>query len=417
MIKPNVIGLRPRRSYRTGDITDMRVTQAVMEYVAVKSRASRVTLAEGGSYRNFGDKGKDNVVFQNGHQVNAETFDWGSDEWQGFNGSLGDMLARLRRLAPNKEFNYTDLAYDAVRDAGGRLQTVMVPAGPNGVGAASTKPDYFVANTIVDCDFLITVPVLKVHNQCGITCCLKNYVGTAPRIAYASPGGFSNRRLHDQYSVDGRIDPFIADLAAFHPPDYAVVDGILGLQRTEHGNRRPDQQVRSNLIIAGEDPVAADALGAQLTGFNPWDIDYLHHGQSYGMGTFDLSKMDVRGDEPDHLRRLWQKPRRWYGRANREWLISSDPDAPLRSWEPHTSSMDTLEVPGLNEGATASAAVRVMAEGRRKAFLWAGCRGGLTARLNGEVVMERTNRARYRKGHFRQAVELRPGENLLEFRL
>ena len=34
VIKPNIGSLPPRQSYRTGDVTDMRVVRAVLEYVA-----------------------------------------------------------------------------------------------------------------------------------------------------------------------------------------------------------------------------------------------------------------------------------------------------------------------------------------------------------------------------------------------
>src|SRR5437764_5910606 len=39
VIKPNIVGLRGREFYTTGDITDMRVSRAVLEYVARFSRA------------------------------------------------------------------------------------------------------------------------------------------------------------------------------------------------------------------------------------------------------------------------------------------------------------------------------------------------------------------------------------------
>src|ERR1043166_4725273 len=48
VIKPNIIGLPPRPSYRTGDVTDFRVTKAVVEYVASKSKAGGITIAGGG---------------------------------------------------------------------------------------------------------------------------------------------------------------------------------------------------------------------------------------------------------------------------------------------------------------------------------------------------------------------------------
>ena len=61
--------------------------------------------------------------------------------------------------------------------------------------------------------------------------------------------------------------------------------------------------------------------------------------------------------------------------------------------------------------------MRVVAEGTRKAFLWVGARGRVTAFLNGERVMQEEGTTRYRVGQFQNAVELRSGENLLVFEL
>jgi hypothetical protein len=62
VIKPNIVFLRPQGGYRSGDITDFRVTAAVLEYVAQKTRAGRVTIAEGGSYRQVRDPIDKDVV-------------------------------------------------------------------------------------------------------------------------------------------------------------------------------------------------------------------------------------------------------------------------------------------------------------------------------------------------------------------
>jgi hypothetical protein len=62
-------------------------------------------------------------------------------------------------------------------------------------------------------------------------------------------------------------------------------------------------------------------------------------------------------------------------------------------------------------------AVRVIADGNRKAFLWVGAHGQLKAFLNGEKVMEEQATTRYRIGQFQKPVELRSGENLLRFEL
>ncbi|MBK9169910.1 MAG: DUF362 domain-containing protein [Bryobacterales bacterium] len=414
VIKPNIVFLRPHPSYAPGDITDFRVTRAVLEYVAAHSRAGRITVAEGGTYRRHDDPAEDNVVVQGGRRVGAYDFDWGANEFPGHDGSLHSLLAGCARRFPDKKFDYVDLSYDAVRGPDGQFRRIVVPRAPNGVGAFGARPDYFVTKTITGCDFLITVPVMKVHLECGITACLKNYVGTAPRQAYATPGYFHNATLHSGHSAGGRIDPFIVDLAAFHPPDYCVVDGIRGLQSQEHSIHRDDQTVRSNLVFAGEDPVAADALAARLMGFNPHDIEFLHMAARRGMGTMDQSRMDFLGDEPDRHERRWEKPRRWYGRCNREWKLSARPGA----WKSHTAPFDTLDLPAVAGGAESyTAAADVYADGHVRGFLWVGLRGAVVARLNGEAVAAFESQTRYRVGQFQYPVELRPGRNRLEFQV
>ncbi len=418
VLKPNIVFLRPHPSYAKGDITDFRVTKAVLEYVATRSKAGRITIAEGGTYRSLKDKAEDNVVTQDGRRVSAYHFDWGHEEFPGFHGSLGGMIAEYQRAHPAIRFDYVDLSYDAVRDPGGRFERLMVPKSANGVGAFGARPDYFVTNTITKCDFLITIPVMKVHLQSGITGCLKNYVGTAPREAYATPGVFHNANLHAEHSAGGRIDPFIVDLAAFHPPDYCVVDGIRGLQTQEHSVHRADQTVRSNLVMAGEDPVAADAFVARQLGFQPYDMEFLHMAARRGMGTMDERAIEVRGDEPDRGNVRWEKPRNWYGRCNREWLIETR----AGHWQRFEAPFDALDlakatgVPAA-PGAGYKVAAHVHAGGRQNGFLWMGLRGHAHVLLNGEPVVRRDSETRFRVGQFQYPIALRPGLNRLEFRI
>src|SRR5436190_6799890 len=192
VLKPNMVYLRPQSGYRPGDITNLRVVQAVLEYLARNTGAGRITIAEGGSYRGLHDPAADNVVSQDGVRVNAETFRWPADEFPGTGGSLGEMLARAAKLAVDKRFDYVDLSYDALRDESGKLMRVPVPKTARGIGGFGARQDYFVTRTITGCDYLISVPVMKCHMQCGLTAGLKNYVGTAPREAYAEPGKFWN---------------------------------------------------------------------------------------------------------------------------------------------------------------------------------------------------------------------------------
>jgi uncharacterized protein (DUF362 family) len=418
VVKPNIVFLKAQQGYRTGDVTDHRVVRAVIEYVARNSKAKRITLAEGGSYRGLSDPATDNVVTQDGTRTDATNFDWGAEEFPGAGGSLGAMLKDFGAQFPDKKFDYVDLAYDVVRDVSGQPARLPVPR-LNGVGSFSNAKEYFIANTIRDCDFLITTPVAKVHEQCGITACFKSYVGTGPRIAYTRPRSFTNMGLHTDHSVDNRIDPFIADLAAFHPPDYNVVDVIRGLQYTEHNGRQPDQMVRSNIVLAGEDTVATEAVVAKLMGFNPADIDYIRMGAARNLGTFDFNRIEVVGDEPDRYARKWAKPRQWYATCNRAWRVTREPDSDPSRWTAHTTFGDFLNLPQAAGGpAEAYAALaRVRADGNRKGFLWMGLTGKATVLLNGQKIMEEEGLTRFRVGQYQQPIELRPGENQLVFRI
>jgi uncharacterized protein (DUF362 family) len=421
VVKPNIVTLGSQAIHCYGDTTDLRVLKAVVEYVARNSRAGRITIAEGGSYRRPSDPATEAAVSQNGVRVDASTFDWGTNQFPGLGGSIGGMVGEFAAQFPGKKFDYVDLAYDCVRDAAGNFRRIQVPRAANGVGAFGARPDYFVTNTILNCDFLISVPVMKVHENSGITAAFKNYVGTAPREAYAVPkSSFSNALLHSQHQVEDRIDPFIADLAAFHPPDYVVADGIRGLQYTEHNNRRPDQMVRNNLILAGEDPVAADTLAAYLLGFSPLDIEFLNMAVARGLGVNEMRNIEVIGEEADRIRRTWIKPRNWHGRGNRQWLVSKDPKSPVASWARYAAPTDTLHFTrwaggSVAEGQSFAAAARIVSDGASKGYLWTGIRGKVTATLNGEKVLEEDNRTRYRPGQFQKPVTLKSGENLLVF--
>ncbi len=251
-----------------------------------------------------------------------------------------------------------------------------------------------------------------------MTCCFKNYVGTGPRIAYGR-AIMTNQGLHNNHSVDTRIDPFIGDLAAFHPPDYNVVDFIRGLQYTEHDNRQPDQMIRTNIIMAGENPVSVDAIAATMIGYNPTDIDYLHMANARGLGSFDLKDIEVLGEEPDKYYRKWGKPRTWYARAIREWRVTGDPSSDVRNWKRYTSFGDVGDLAAAAGSAAPvyAAAVTVKADGAKKGFLWAGFSGKGTVELNGRQIMAEDGSPRTRVGQYKQPIELQAGENKLVFKV
>ena len=84
---------------------------------------------------------------------------------------------------------------------------------PN-IGSLPPRQTFLIGDTIDMRVAKAVVEYVATKSRAGrITACLKNYVGTGPRIVYAAPGAFSNGGLHNNHSLEGRSDSFIVDLA------------------------------------------------------------------------------------------------------------------------------------------------------------------------------------------------------------
>lgn len=133
-----------------------------------------------------------------------------------------------------------------------------------------------VSKTVLECDFLINLPVLKGHCQTAMTCALKNMKGC---ISDRSKRQFHTQGLHRP----------IASLNRVRSADLIIVDSICGdLDFEEGGN-----PVETNRLYAARDSVLSDAFGASLIGFASEDIPYIHLAEELGVGSSDLSRMNL----------------------------------------------------------------------------------------------------------------------------
>ena len=133
-----------------------------------------------------------------------------------------------------------------------------------------------ICNCTKDIDFLINVPVLKGHCQTKITCALKNMKGL---ITNSEKRHFHAQGLHKP----------IAHLNTYLKPDFIVIDHICGDPDFEEGG---NPLVR-NCIMVAKDPVLVDAFAAQVLGYQTEDIPYIKMAEELGVGTADLSKLNL----------------------------------------------------------------------------------------------------------------------------
>jgi hypothetical protein len=81
----------------------------------------------------------------------------------------------------------------------------------------------------------------------------------------------------------------VAVLNALLPTGYCIVDGICGDLSFEEGGN----PVEANRIIAGRNPLEVDSYCAELIGYKPDEIDYLHFGKELGLGEYASSKTEI----------------------------------------------------------------------------------------------------------------------------
>jgi len=143
--------------------------------------------------------------------------------------------------------------------------------------AKALKKWYFYKD-ILEADRFINIQVAKHHSEARLTMCLKNMMGAI--------GGWRGR-------IHMGLPQNIADMNLVLRPDLHVLDATRILLRNgPKGGKVEDVEVK-NLVFAGTDPVALDALGTTLFGLKPTDIGHIVKSHQMGRGEMDLNKIKV----------------------------------------------------------------------------------------------------------------------------
>lgn len=140
----------------------------------------------------------------------------------------------------------------------------------------------------VDC--FISVPVLKVHVMTTITLSMKNLWGCYPDTM---------RCLHHQ-NLDYKL-PLITKSVR---PKIIIIDGTYALNN--HGPIY-GEAVPADIIIASDNPVAADALGTRIMGFSPEKIGHIAVAEKIGLGSIRLEDMQINNNWQQYKREFYIK--------------------------------------------------------------------------------------------------------------
>jgi uncharacterized protein (DUF362 family) len=129
--------------------------------------------------------------------------------------------------------------------------------------AASKLKELYLPKTVLGVDYLVSMPKLKTHHWAGVTLSLKNMFGIVPGACY----GWPKNVLHW-----AGIDRSILDINAAARPDFAIVDGVIGMEGNGPIQGTPKA---AGVLLFGDDPVAVDATACRVMGLLPEKVPYL----------------------------------------------------------------------------------------------------------------------------------------------
>ncbi len=246
-LKPNLADFLPRRPITT----DARLLYALVQLL-YRRGARRVTLGDGTFLR------KDPTPILHG--------------------------SGLTRLLNELDVDYVDLNH-------ADLQAL-----PMRGGFMRRASHLYLPRPLLEADVVVSVPKMKTHHWTGVSLSLKNMFGIVPGIKY----GWPKNILH----VNG-VSASIAALYASIPFDFAVVDGIVGM---EGDGPLFGEPVPGGVLVFGRDGVAVDATCARLMGIEPAGIEHLDFAAWVGLGLAEEKRLDVRGARIADLRRAYRSP-------------------------------------------------------------------------------------------------------------
>jgi len=154
---------------------------------------------------------------------------------------------------------------------------------PN-VGRWTKLAPLYLPKTLLNVDWVVSVPKLKTHHWAGVTCAMKNLFGVMPGIVY----GWPKNVLHHE-----GISESILDINATLKPTLAIVDGVIGMEGDGPimGTPKP-----VGCIIMGTNLPAVDATAVRVMGLNPSGVPYLPAASAGGLGPIREPNITQRGE-------------------------------------------------------------------------------------------------------------------------
>lgn len=170
------------------------------------------------------------------------------------------------KLAKKKDIELFNLSTDDIEET-----TVVVN---------KREIKFKVPRLLLESDFFINVPKLKIARETVISCAMKNIFGciALPRKVIYHP--FLNEAI---VGINKILHPHVT-----------IVDGLVALGRVP---------IKLGLVMAGSNPFSIDYVASNIMGYNPMRIGCLRLGSKENLG--DPRRISVIGEDVRSLRKMF----------------------------------------------------------------------------------------------------------------
>jgi len=143
------------------------------------------------------------------------------------------------------------------------------------------KKRFVISKDVLDSDFLINVPKLKVHCQLAMSLAMKNIFGCVPGKRKA----WRHMSYGDKNNAFARM---IAETYVAVSPGFTILDAIISMEQA--GPRKGDPR-KTGLLFLGEDCVAIETIVLKILGVDPQTIPIYQAAVALGVGEKKLERI------------------------------------------------------------------------------------------------------------------------------
>lgn len=242
----------------------------------------------------------------------------------------GSAIRPTREVFASEGYHELAESYDAeLVDLNADATQALVVLGPRG-----HRQRVHVARTTLESDCRVSLALPKTHDTVLVTLGIKNMVmgsvanrDLTPQVGRGRFTPWRRRRGNDKLAMHRGYAGTNINLALLAQPLWphlVIIDGFHAMEGAGPTDGRP---VAWGIAVASADALAADALTAELMGFNLSDVGYLSYCAELGLGCGSASAMQIVGSAPpERVARVFEphpthlEQRQWQTPAAAQWL-------------------------------------------------------------------------------------------------